>query len=171
MKQARNELRTELLEKIRQAVNAHDRFAVFSHEEPDGDAIGSQIALTLALRSLGKEVLAVRLDGVPDSLAFLNRDRAIERYDEARDRARIREVQVVVVVDACGYHRLGALAGLARGTGARTINIDHHRDNQFFGDVNFVRFQAGGAAELVSEVIRAIGVPLTGAIAEAIYVG
>ena len=171
MKQARNELNAKLLQEITRAVETYDRFAVFSHEEPDGDAIGSQIALALALRKLGKQVVSLRLEKIPSSLEFLNRDGAVEKYQPELHREKIRQVQAVMVVDASSYQRLGSLADEATRSRALTINIDHHRDNQFFGDINFVRFQAGGAAELVFEVIRAIGVPLEGAIAEAIYVG
>ncbi|MCX6339586.1 MAG: DHH family phosphoesterase [Candidatus Aureabacteria bacterium] len=171
MKQARNELKATLLQEITRAVEAHDRFAVFSHEEPDGDAIGSQIALALALRKLGKQVVSLRLEKIPSSLEFLNRDGAVEEYRPGVHRENIARAQVVVVVDASSYHRMGSLADEAARSRALTINIDHHRDNEFFADINFVRFQAGGAAELVFEVIRAIGVPIEGSIAEAIYVG
>jgi phosphoesterase RecJ-like protein len=171
MNQARNELKAKLLQEIARAVETHDRFAVFSHEEPDGDAIGSQIALALALRKLGKQVVSLRLEKIPSSLEFLNRDGAVEKYQPELHREKIKQAQAVMVVDASSYQRLGSLADEATRSRAPTINIDHHRDNQFFGDINFVRFEAGGAAELVFEVIRAIGVPLEGAIAEAIYVG
>lgn len=171
MNQARNELKSKLLEEIARAVRAHDRFAVFSHEEPDGDAIGSQVALALALRKLGKQVVSLRRDPVPPSLEFLNRDGAVEKYLPELHHDKIGLAQVVMVVDASSRQRLGSLAHEATRSRAFTINIDHHRDNKFFGDINFVRFQAGGAAELVFEVVRAIGAPVEGAIAEAIYVG
>jgi phosphoesterase RecJ-like protein len=171
MNQARNELKEKLLQEITRAVEAHDRFAVFSHEEPDGDAIGSQIAFTLTLRALGKQVVSTRLDEIPAALDFLNRDRAIEKYRPERDRERIIQAQVAVVLDSANYARLGAMAELVRGSGSLTINIDHHRDSAFFGDINFVRFAAGGTAELVFEVVKALGVPLSGTVAEAIYVG
>lgn len=171
MQQARNEADPKLLEDIARAVRAHERFAVFSHEEPDGDAIGSQIALSLALRQLGKQVVAPRLGPAPPSLEFLNRDGAVEKYSPGLHRDRLERAEVVIVVDASNYQRLGGLAQEATRSRALTINIDHHRDNKFFADVNFVRFQAGGAAELVFEVIRAIGARVEGAIAEAVYVG
>ncbi len=171
MNQARNELKARLLLEIARAVETHDRFAVFSHEEPDGDAIGSQVALALALRKLGKQVVALRLEKIPPSLEFLNRDGAVEQYRPEIHRERIGQAQAVMIVDASSYQRLGSLADEVTRNRALTINIDHHRDNQFFGDINFVRFQAGGAAELVFEVIRVIDVPIEGAIAEAIYVG
>jgi len=171
MQQADKEHKEALASKIRDAIRRHDRFTVFSHEEPDGDAIGSQIAITTALRELGKEVVSLRIDPAPPALEFLNRDRAIRKYDPRRDNDLIRESQVAIIVDCCDYFRLGDLAEVVENTQSLKINIDHHRDNAFFGDLNYVRFIAGGAAELVFEVINALDIPVAGTIAEAIYVG
>ncbi len=171
MEQARNEHKDKFLDQIREIVGKHQRFAIFSHEVPDGDAIGSQIALTLALRKLGKEVVSLRIDPIPISLEFLDRENIVEQYRPARDRERLNQTEVAIVLDSCNYFRLGELAGLVADLPAIKINIDHHRDNTFFGKINFVRFIAGGTAELVFEVIKALGVPVKGTIAEALYVG
>lgn len=171
MKEATNKNKAKILSKINEVIGKHERFALFSHEEPDGDAIGSQVALSLALKRLGKKVLSLRLDSVPPSLAFLNREKAIERYRPDRDKKLILEADVSVILDSCDYFRLGKIGRSVRESPSVKINIDHHRDNAFFGDINFVRFIAGGAAELVFEVIKSLGVPVTGTIAEALYVG
>jgi phosphoesterase RecJ-like protein len=162
---------TSPLQQIKEAVGAHACFALFSHEEPDGDAIGSQVALALALRRLGKHVISVRLDGVPPALSFLNGECAIERYAPERHTESIFGAGVIFLLDSSAPSRLGEMAALVERSTALTINIDHHRDNTFFGDINFIRFGAGGTAELVFEVVQAIGAPIEGAIAEAIYVG
>ncbi len=171
MRQADSENKTELQIEITEVIRRYDRFAVFSHEEPDGDAIGSQIAITTALRELGKEVVSLRIDPAPPALEFLNRDRAIRQYDPRRDNNLIQKAQVTIIVDCCDYFRMGDLAEIVENSPSLKINIDHHRDNAFFGNLNYVRFIAGGAAELVFEVINALDIPVTGTIAEAIYVG
>ena len=171
MQQARGEHGEALLRRIREEVGRRGRVAVFSHEEPDGDAIGSQVALTLALRRLGKEVASFRYDGVPPALEFLNRDGALAPFRPGEDDAAVRAAEAIVVLDSCDYFRLGDVADAVKASPALKINIDHHRDNTFFGDINYVRFGAGGAAELVFEVVRALGVPAEGAIAEGLYVG
>lgn len=171
MKQARNEHKEKLLREIVKVIGEHKRFAVFSHEEPDGDAIGSQVALTLALRGLGKSVVSVRLDAVPPCLGFLNRDNTIKKYDPKKDNGKILEAEVTFTLDTCDYFRLGEIDNLVKESPSFKINIDHHRDNAFFGDIDFVRFIAGGTAEMVFEVIKALGVPIEGIIAEALYVG
>ncbi len=171
MKQARKGRKDKLLREIVQTIREHETFAVFSHEEPDGDAIGSQVALTLALRGLGKSVISLRLDAIPPCLAFLNSEDTIEKYNPARDRERILGAEVVITLDACDYFRLGDIGKLVEESPSLKINIDHHRDNAFFGDIDFVRFIAGGTAEMVFEVLKALGVPIEGKIAEALYVG
>ncbi len=171
MRQANNANKAGLLERLVTVVRNHRRFAVFSHEEPDGDAIGSQIALTAALKTLGKDVISLRVDPSPPALAFLNRSGLVGEYRPTDDDPGILSAQVIIVVDCCNYFRLGSLAGIVESAPAFIINIDHHRDNAFFGDLNYVRFTAGGAAELIFEVIRALQVLISGTIAEAIYVG
>ncbi|MFH1039387.1 MAG: DHH family phosphoesterase [PVC group bacterium] len=171
MRQADQANKAELLDAIVTAVRRCQRLAVFSHEEPDGDAIGSQIALTAALKELDKDVISLRVDPAPPALAFLNRAGLVRPYAPADDDAAILASQAIIMVDCCNYFRLGDLAGIAESAPAFVINIDHHRDNAFFGDLNYVRFTAGGAAELIFEVVRALGIPVTGTIAEAIYVG
>lgn len=163
--------REDLLAGIVSAIRANRSFAVFSHEEPDGDAIGSQVAVTAALKELGKEVISLRADPAPPALEFLNRDGLIRPYEPGKDDRSIGEARVIILVDCCDYFRLGRLAGPVGKAPGTVINIDHHRDNVFFGDFNYVRFEAGGAAELVFEVLRALAVPVTGTIAEALYVG
>lgn len=161
----------KLLEGIVQTIRENQTFAVFSHEEPDGDAIGSQTAITAALKGLGKEVLSLRVDPAPPALEFLNREGLIRTYQPGKDDRAIREAEVIILVDCCDYFRLGRLAGPIQAAGGIVINIDHHQDNTFFGDFNYVRFEAGGAAELVFEVLSALSVPVVGTIADALYIG
>ncbi len=171
MIEATSDNRADLLKPIVRTIRENRSFAVFSHEEPDGDAIGSQVAVTAALKDMGKEVISLRVDPAPPTLDFLNRDGLIRPYRPGPDDAAIAAAGVIILVDCCDYFRLGRLAGPAAGAGGKVINIDHHRDNAFFGDFNYVRFEAGGAAELVFEVLRALAVPVTGTIADALYVG
>ncbi len=163
--------RDNLLFRISRMIRENRSFAVFSHQEPDGDAIGSQVAVTAALKGLGKEVASLRVDPAPPALEFLNRDGLIRSYSPDRDDPAIERAGAVIVVDCCDYFRLGRLAGPAKAAGGKVVNIDHHRDNAFFGDVNYVRYEAGGTAELVFEVLKSLAVPISGTIADALYVG
>jgi phosphoesterase RecJ-like protein len=167
----RKQTPADVLAGIVREISRRRSFVLLSHEEPDGDAIGCQVALALALRELGKEAEAFRVDPVPPFLEFLNAAHPIEEYRPERDRERILGADALIFLDSSDFFRLGDLAETARASTALKINIDHHRDNAFFADINFVRFTAGGTAQLIFELIRALQVPIRGTIAEAIYTG
>jgi len=169
--EAKGKTRERLLHRISDLVDETGIFAVFAHEEPDGDAIGCQVGLALALRSLGKEVIALRTEDFPPTLNFLNEGHIVEKFEPRRHAEALARVEAVILADCCDFYRLGRLEKVVRDLNGPVVNIDHHRDNSFFGDLNYVRFEAGGAAELVFEVIRALGVLPAGRIAEALYVG
>nr|HPQ66534.1 DHHA1 domain-containing protein [bacterium] len=103
--------------------------------------------------------------------AFLNRGSVIEKYDPPRHDSLLARCDAVAMVDCCDFYRLGRLETAAKTVPGPVVNIDHHRDNGFFGAVNYVRFSAGGAAQLVFETLKAMGVAIAGQIAEALYVG
>lgn len=171
MQQADKKSKKSLLNRITNVIHRHNRFAIFSHEEPDGDAIGSQIAIAGALKTLGKDVICLRVDPVPPALEFLNQNKIVRQYEPSKDDRVILSCPVIILVDCCDYFRLGSLASIIKNSRSIVINIDHHRDNTFFGEINYVRFIAGGAAELVFEVVQALGIEVKGVIAQAIYVG
>src|SRR4051812_10907478 len=121
------------LEAVAGAIRANDRFTVVTHENPDGDALGSLLAVTLALQSLGKDVV-MYLPGdapLPAEYAFLDL-RALRRSlpDDADER-------VLLAVDCANARRISESAEpLDR---ARLVlDVDHHHDNSRFGDVNLV---------------------------------
>jgi bifunctional oligoribonuclease and PAP phosphatase NrnA len=147
-------------------LRAHDRFLVTTHENPDGDALGSLVATHLTLEALGKES-AMHLSGkVP-----FPREYQFMRLDSI-DRGAPPEVEgcVLVAVDCANESRLGP-GGDKLLDGARlVVNIDHHHDNTRFGDVNLIWPDASSTGEILREVLRALGVDLTPEIAEALYI-
>ena len=147
------------------ALRDHERFVVTSHDNPDGDAIGSLLALHLALASLGKDTKMV-LGGVaplPEEYEFLDLERnglRTEAPDDVGDR-------VLVAVDCAQESRIVERTLVER---ARlTINIDHHHDNSRFGDINLVVADASSTGEVLADVFREAGVVLTAEIALALY--
>jgi bifunctional oligoribonuclease and PAP phosphatase NrnA len=148
------------------ALRDHQRFAVTSHENPDGDAVGSLLAAHLALRELGKDtVMVLGEQSVPVEYGFLALDRAGLVHEIPPDIAE----RVVVAVDCAQASRIAA-PGLSDAAAA-TVNIDHHHDNTRFGDVNLVVGSASSTAEVLADVFSAIDLPVTPAIAEALYAG
>jgi phosphoesterase RecJ-like protein len=146
---------------IRDAIFARRRFLITSHARPDGDSIGSQLAMAYALEALGKEVRLVNADPAPDHyMEFPGLDRIeIARTIEERD------ADALIVMESGDLTRTG-VAGLE---GRFTINIDHHQGNTFYGNVNWVDLSAAACGEMVYDVIEALGVPLTIEIATHIY--
>jgi bifunctional oligoribonuclease and PAP phosphatase NrnA len=156
---------TSDLRAVADALRAHDRFIVTTHENPDGDALGSLVATTVALRSLGKDTV-MYLGGVaplPRQYAFMQLDDLVpELPDDTEER-------VLVAVDCAKVDRIGpdpAVVERAR----LVINIDHHHDNSRFGDVNLIVADASSTGEVLRDVFRELGVELTPAIAEPLYI-
>lgn len=149
------------LGRLRTEILARQRFLITSHAKPDGDSIGSQVALADALVSLGKQARIVNCDPPqPSLLPFPGVDRitVASRVDEAFD--------AVIVVECPDLARTG-VAGLES---SFLINIDHHPGNALYGAVNWFDQRAAACAEMVFDLIGALGAPLTPEIATNLYV-
>lgn len=150
------------LQQIRDAILERQSFLLTSHSRPDGDSIGSQLAMAFALDALGKRVRIVNADPAPDHYQdFPGMDRI-----EIAAAADASDVDAVIVMECSDLSRTG-VAGLE--TGRFIINIDHHAGNRMYGAVNWYDQSAAACGEMVFDVIRALDVPLSPAIATHIY--
>ena len=153
------------LEAVVEALRSHDRFLVTTHENPDGDALGSLLAATLGLRQLGKDVY-MYLAGhapLPGEYAFMPLEelrRAVPAETDDR---------VLLAVDCANESRLGPDPEILH-QAPFTIDIDHHHDNTRFGDVNLIVPDASSTAEVLRDVFAELGIELTPEIAEALYI-
>jgi phosphoesterase RecJ-like protein len=138
-----------------------DRLIVVSHSRPDGDAIGSSLAMAFALRALGKSVRVISRDPAPAPMQVFPGVPAIEVTD------RVDASGSTVVVMECGDLSRTGVDGLARG---HVVNIDHHPGNTEYGAVNWLDLSAAACGEMVYEVVRELGVPLTPEIATHVYI-
>ncbi len=148
------------LQRIVEAIRGRQRFVVSSHARPDGDSIGSQLAMAYALVALGKDVQVVNRDAAaPPLMAFpgVPTITIADRVDGEFDAAMIME---------CGDLARTGVAGLGR---FFVINIDHHPGNTGYGQANWFDPRAAACAEMVFDLIRALGVPLSPDIATHIY--
>src|SRR6186997_3055626 len=131
------------LNAVVEAIGSHDRFLVTTHENPDGDALGSLLASHLVLRQLGKDSLMF-LAGpapLPGEYRFLRLDELLRELPaDAGERT-------LLAVDCANASRLGDDAAALRSS-PYTINVDHHHDNSRFGDVNLVEAAASSTAEV-----------------------
>jgi bifunctional oligoribonuclease and PAP phosphatase NrnA len=148
---------------IRQIVDAigpRRRFVLSSHSRPDGDSIGSQLAMAYALRALGKEVAIVNADSAPGPLMAFPGVSSIVIAPE------VDGVFDASIIMECGDLKRTGVSGLDR---AFVINVDHHPGNTRYGQINW--FDAGAAAcgEMVFDLVRALGVTMSVEIATHIY--
>jgi phosphoesterase RecJ-like protein len=155
---------TTELKGIGDALRRHDRFLVVTHENPDGDALGSLLAATLALRRLGKDAV-MYLSGetpLPREYAFMPLDGLLRQPPaDASER-------VLLAVDCAKEDRIGDEA--ARSRAPLVINIDHHHDNTRFGDLNLIVADASSTGEVLRDVFAELGLELTPELAEPLYI-
>ena len=145
------------------ALRDGERFALVTHRSPDGDALGSLVALQGVLQALGKDTLMfIRRDEfpLPYEYAFFEFDGLISDIPE--DVAQ----RTIVFLDCGNFDRNAVDIGEAV-----IVNIDHHHDNTCFGAINHVDPEASSTAEIVWDLMQGLGVALTLPIAEALYVG
>jgi phosphoesterase RecJ-like protein len=154
------------LEAVADAIRTNDRFIVVTHENPDGDALGSMLGTTLALRSLGKDVV-MYLSGdapLPGEYRFLR----LEELQRGELPADVGE-RVLLAVDCANERRIGPEPTLLE-RARLVVDVDHHHDNSRFGAVNLIVPDASSTAEIVRDVLRQLDVELTPDIAESLYV-
>jgi len=155
---------TDLLA-VADALRANDRFLVVSHENADGDALGSLLATALALRQLGKHA-DMYLSGdspVPREYEFMHLDGLLPDVpDDIEER-------VLVAVDCAQADRIGPHPEDVL-KAKLTVDIDHHHDNSRFGHVNLIVSEASSTGEVMRDVFRELGVALTPEIAEPLYI-
>lgn len=142
------------------AIRARHSFILASHARPDGDAVGSQLALAFALEALGKAVRLVDKDAVPAPYrGFPGVDR-LERADRVAG-----EADAAILLECSSLQR-AEVAGLDR---YFLINIDHHPGNALYGAVNWFDESAAACGEMVADVIDELGVRWTRDMAAHLY--
>jgi phosphoesterase RecJ-like protein len=148
------------LERIVHEIRARQRFVLSSHARPDGDSIGSQLALAFALRHMGKDVRLVNQDAAPGPILAFPGVSDIEVADEVTG-----QFDAAVIME-CGDLARTGVRGLDR---YFLINIDHHPGNTSYGQINWFDESAAACGEMVFALVRALGVPLSREIATHVY--
>lgn len=140
---------------------------ILTHRRPDGDAIGSSLALGESLLELGKEIRLINEDAVPDSLNFLG---GSQRFERAADLTSPVTVDLIIVVDAAGRDRVGDVVWDAMANRGQVINLDHHISNTRFGDLNHVEPAAPATGQIIHQLIASQGWPMPDTARDALYV-
>jgi bifunctional oligoribonuclease and PAP phosphatase NrnA len=152
----------KILSRIIEHLDEGHDFCLVTHVRPDGDGIGSQLALAEALRSQGKSVVCWNDDPVPAKLAFLDRDKRVQVPQPGM------KFDVVVALDAASLERLGTATEHIQDRGL-FINIDHHLSNTRFAEINWVAPRTPSTGELVYRLLRAANWPITPSIANCLF--
>jgi bifunctional oligoribonuclease and PAP phosphatase NrnA len=162
----KNPSRDEELRAVADELRSSERFLLTTHENPDGDALGSLLALQGILGQLGKDsvmYVAAKEFPLPVEYRFLPLEEVFhEPPADIVDR-------VLVFLDCGNIDRTPD--GFLRSTDSRVVNIDHHHDNTRFGEINLVDVAASSTAEIVYGLARMMGAEITPEIASALYVG
>jgi bifunctional oligoribonuclease and PAP phosphatase NrnA len=148
-----------------EAIRGGERFLVTTHENPDGDALGSMLAMKLALDQLGKDssMLLVGDAPLPGEYSFMPLEGLLRRLpDDASER-------ILLALDCANESRIGPDPEVLQ-LSPLVVDIDHHHDNSRFGDVNVIDATASSTGELLRDLFRELEIELTPAIAESLYI-
>ncbi len=151
------------LEQIGCALREHEKFAVLSHVRPDGDALGSTLAIALALKALGKNVHPWNEEGMLEKYSFLAGGELLTMPPNEPE-----DFDVVVALDTATHNRLGTTLNAIR-SAKLWINIDHHPSNPRYGDLVHIDPTAPATGQIIFDLMTAADLPITPSIAENLY--
>lgn len=149
-------------------IRAHQRFVLTTHVRPDGDGLGSMLALDESLRAAGKESRLVIASSMPPRYVFLDAEGRIERFRAGELSPTWPEV--AIVLDTGTWNQLGDFADYLRGFAGRKAVVDHHLTQDDLGAERFVDATAEATGRLVFELTRALGAPLSARAATNLFV-
>jgi phosphoesterase RecJ-like protein len=151
-------------------VHAHQRFVVTCHVRPDGDALGSSLAMALVLESLGKEVLLCVPFAVPPNHQFLDPRKRFKQLGVDVVAEELEVYDVLIVLDTSAFAQLGGMADVIRATRLKKVVIDHHISGDDLDAVLLKNADRDSTGHLVVEAADALGVAITPEIAVAVFV-
>lgn len=154
--------RPKIIDRILESIKEAKSICVVGHIRPDGDCIGSQLGLTLALQGEGKKVTCWNQDAVPDKLRFLDPEKIIEKPKSGQS------FDLVIATDAASFERLGTV-GPAVMDRKQMINIDHHESNTRYADINWISPREPSSGELIYKLLKWANWPITKQISDCLF--
>jgi phosphoesterase RecJ-like protein len=152
----------KIIDRIIEAIRGSRTFCVVGHVRPDGDCVGSQLGLALALRNEGKKVVCWNEDPIPEKYQFLDLDKTFQMPKRGV------KFDCVIATDAASFERLGAV-GKSIGDHKLFINIDHHESNTRYADINWVSAREPATGELIFRLLKIAKWPITEPIADCLF--
>lgn len=150
---------------ILELIKSSDTIGVISHKNPDGDNIGSTIATVLGIReNLNKNIFGIKVDKIPKYLYFLESLNNISEVSE-------QDLDLLIYVDCGEISRPGEIGEIFNKRAKITLNIDHHKTNEFFADYNFVFPEKSSTCEIVYELFKDMDFKISKDVADALLTG
>lgn len=153
------------IEQIDLLLRGGNKILVASHIDPDGDALGTQLAFAQYLASLGKEIYLVRYADIPDKYQFLPGVESIRHYDEFENNF---SVDTALILECPDLARVGRISS-ALSDSVKIINLDHHLDNGNFGAVNWISSGSSSVGEMAFEYFEKVGYEVDYTCAQLLY--
>ncbi|MGA2622828.1 MAG: bifunctional oligoribonuclease/PAP phosphatase NrnA [Bacteroidota bacterium] len=144
------------IELIRRIIEQQGSFVLTTHVNPDGDGLGSELALAQLLRKLGKKVCIINHSKTPDNYEWLDADTEIVHFSPERDQASILAAEVIFILDTNQSERLRTMQQVVLQSTAKKIVIDHHLEAHPFADHYLIDIDATSTGEIVYNIIKAI---------------
>jgi phosphoesterase RecJ-like protein len=152
----------KIIDRIIETIRESHTFCVVGHIRPDGDCVGSELGLTLALRNEGKKALCWNEDVIPQKYEFLDPDHIFQKPKVGL------KFDCVIATDCASFERLGTV-GRCVSDRKILINIDHHESNTRYGDLNWVSAHEPSSGELIFRLLKAAKWPITKQIADCLF--
>jgi phosphoesterase RecJ-like protein len=152
----------KVIDRILEGIRESQTICVVGHIRPDGDCVGSQVGLTLALQNEGKKVTCWNEDAIPQKYEFLDPERIIQKPKRGQ------KFDCVIATDAASFERLGAV-GPCITDRKIFINIDHHESNTRYADINWVSAREASSGELIFRLLKIAKWPITKQIADCLF--
>lgn len=153
---------SNIILRVIEAICGCKTLCIVGHVRPDGDCVGSQIGLALALQHEGKKVTCWNEDAVPQKYKFLNSAGLFQRPKRGR------KFDCVIATDCASFERLGKVGKCLAGRKI-FINIDHHESNTRYGDINWVSAREPSCGELIYRLLKTARWPITKPIADCLF--
>ncbi len=157
---------------VKKMIAANESFLFCTHRDPDADGVGSEMALSLALRALGKSCVVLNPDSLPETLSFLDPERTVRGFGAVgaeQSRRLLDEADVIFFLDASQWSRLSPMDGEVSARADKVICIDHHPVQRPPTPVSVIREDYSSAGELIFDLLKDMGLPLDGGVAFSLY--
>jgi phosphoesterase RecJ-like protein len=153
---------SRVIQRIHEAIRESETICVVGHVRPDGDCIGSQLGLAMALKNQGKKATVWNQDLLPRKLAFMDTENLLDQPKPGK------EFDLVIATDCASFERLGSVGPCIQQRKI-FINIDHHESNTRYADINWVNPRQPSTGELIFRLLRSANWAITPEIANCLF--